>query len=154
MCAFTSGDKHADPMAGTHGGVLTTVLDSAMGSAITTKPAAGQGYTTLVLKVNSCGRWRARRAHPRRGPHAAHEYEAASGLGIPSRRRRPAPRTKHDDPQSLRLRGSSKDTRMSAPTACLRGRLARPMRPGECSPNSRLTVVEFSPDEYVFGVEP
>lgn len=50
--AFTPGEEHANPMAGTHGGVLTTVLDSAMGCAIATKLPAGQGYTTLELKVN------------------------------------------------------------------------------------------------------
>lgn len=49
---FTPGEEHANPMAGTHGGVLTTVLDSAMGCAIATKLAAGQGYTTLELKIN------------------------------------------------------------------------------------------------------
>jgi uncharacterized protein (TIGR00369 family) len=50
--AFTPGEEHANPMAGTHGGVLTTVLDSAMGCAIATKLAVGQGYTTLELKIN------------------------------------------------------------------------------------------------------
>jgi len=49
---FTPGEEHANPMAGTHGGVLTTVLDSAMGCAIASKLAAGQGYTTLELKIN------------------------------------------------------------------------------------------------------
>jgi uncharacterized protein (TIGR00369 family) len=49
---FTPGEEHANPMAGTHGGVLSTVLDSAMGCAIATKLAAGQAYTTLELKVN------------------------------------------------------------------------------------------------------
>lgn len=50
--AFTPGEEHANPMAGTHGGVLATVLDSAMGCAIATRLAAGQGYTTLELKTN------------------------------------------------------------------------------------------------------
>lgn len=49
---FTPGEEHANPMAGTHGGVLSVVLDSAMGCAIATRLAAGQGYTTLELKVN------------------------------------------------------------------------------------------------------
>ncbi|MBL8858849.1 MAG: PaaI family thioesterase [Planctomycetes bacterium] len=49
---FTAGEEHSNPMAGTHGGILTTVLDSAMGCAIATKLARGQGYTTLELKIN------------------------------------------------------------------------------------------------------
>jgi uncharacterized protein (TIGR00369 family) len=49
---FQPGEEHANPMAGTNGGVLTTVLDSAMGCAIATKLPAGQGYTTLELKIN------------------------------------------------------------------------------------------------------
>ena len=49
---FKPGEQHANPMAGTHGGVLTTVLDSAMGCAIATRLPAGKGYTTLELKIN------------------------------------------------------------------------------------------------------
>ncbi|MFF0488196.1 PaaI family thioesterase [Nocardia sp. NPDC003482] len=50
---------HLDPNPATinamftvHGGVLATLLDTAMGSAVFTKLADGIAYTTLELKVN------------------------------------------------------------------------------------------------------
>lgn len=43
---------HYNPIGVVHGGLLSTLCDSAMGCAIHTKLAAGVGYTTLELKVN------------------------------------------------------------------------------------------------------
>ena len=43
---------HYNPLGTVHGGVLATVLDSALGCAVQTKLPPGAGYTTLELKVN------------------------------------------------------------------------------------------------------
>ena len=40
-----------NPIGTVHGGYAATLLDSAMGCAVHTRLAAGQGYTTLELKV-------------------------------------------------------------------------------------------------------
>ncbi|MEJ0025907.1 MAG: PaaI family thioesterase [Rhizomicrobium sp.] len=40
-----------NPIGSVHGGYAATLLDSAMGCAVHTRLAAGQGYTTLELKV-------------------------------------------------------------------------------------------------------
>ncbi len=40
------------PLGTVHGGILTTVLDSAMGCSLHTTLPAGISYTTLELKVN------------------------------------------------------------------------------------------------------
>jgi uncharacterized protein (TIGR00369 family) len=45
-------EEHLNPLGTIHGGVLTTLLDSAMGCAVHTTLAAGAMYTTLELKVN------------------------------------------------------------------------------------------------------
>ena len=41
-----------NPIGSVHGGVLTTLLDSAMGCAVHAMLPAGSGYTTLELKVS------------------------------------------------------------------------------------------------------
>src|SRR5438105_1938907 len=41
-----------NPIGSVHGGVVTTLLDSAMGCAVHSLLPAGAGYTTLELKVN------------------------------------------------------------------------------------------------------
>jgi uncharacterized protein (TIGR00369 family) len=41
-----------NPIGTVHGGVLATLLDSAMGCAVHAMLPAGSGYTTLELKVN------------------------------------------------------------------------------------------------------
>jgi uncharacterized protein (TIGR00369 family) len=41
-----------NPIGSVHGGVLATLLDSAMGCAVHAMLPAGAGYTTLELKVN------------------------------------------------------------------------------------------------------
>lgn len=43
---------HYNPIGSVHGGLAGTLLDSAMGCAIHTTLAAGQGYTTLEYRVH------------------------------------------------------------------------------------------------------
>jgi uncharacterized protein (TIGR00369 family) len=43
---------HENPLGTVHGGILTTLLDSAMGCAVHTTLEPGVMYTTLELKVN------------------------------------------------------------------------------------------------------
>jgi len=43
---------HYNPIGSVHGGVLSTLLDSALGCAVHTQLPAGTGYTTLEIKVN------------------------------------------------------------------------------------------------------
>ncbi len=45
-------DKYYNPMGRVHGGFAATVLDSALGTAIMTKMAAGVGYGTVNLSIN------------------------------------------------------------------------------------------------------
>ena len=44
--------RHYNPLGTVHGGWFATLLDSAVGCAIHTTLPAGQGFTTLELKVN------------------------------------------------------------------------------------------------------
>jgi uncharacterized protein (TIGR00369 family) len=46
------GLAHLNPMGTVHGGWFATVLDSALGCAVHTRMAPGQGYTTAELSVN------------------------------------------------------------------------------------------------------
>ena len=43
---------HYNPLGSVHGGVISALLDSAMGCSIHTQLPKGTGYTTLELKVN------------------------------------------------------------------------------------------------------
>jgi uncharacterized protein (TIGR00369 family) len=43
---------HYNPLGTVHGGVAATLLDSAMGCAVHATLKAGQGFTTLEIKVN------------------------------------------------------------------------------------------------------
>ena len=45
------GFRHYNPIGSVHGGYAATLLDSAMGCAVHTRMKAGQGYTTLELKI-------------------------------------------------------------------------------------------------------
>jgi uncharacterized protein (TIGR00369 family) len=45
-------EYHYNPIGSVHGGVITTLCDSAMGCAIQSTLPAGAGYTTLEVKVN------------------------------------------------------------------------------------------------------
>jgi uncharacterized protein (TIGR00369 family) len=48
----TPQQKHLNPMGTVHGGWYATLLDSAVGCAVQTMLAPGQGYTTAELSVN------------------------------------------------------------------------------------------------------
>jgi uncharacterized protein (TIGR00369 family) len=50
--AFDPAEYHYNPLGTVHGGILTTLLDSAMGCAVQSRLRAGLSYTTLELKVN------------------------------------------------------------------------------------------------------
>ena len=43
---------HFNPLGAVHGGVIATLLDSAMSCAVHTLLPAGSGYTTVEMKVN------------------------------------------------------------------------------------------------------
>jgi uncharacterized protein (TIGR00369 family) len=43
---------HYNPIGSVHGGVLSTLLDSALGCAVHSRLPAGTGYTSLEIKVN------------------------------------------------------------------------------------------------------
>lgn len=45
-------EAHQNPLGTVHGGIITTLLDSAMGCAVHTTLPAGGMYTTLELKAN------------------------------------------------------------------------------------------------------
>ena len=49
---FTPQEFHYNPIGSVHGGVITTLMDSAMGCAVHSTLPAGTRYTTLELKVN------------------------------------------------------------------------------------------------------
>ena len=49
--AGTPGRNVYNPIGSVHGGYAATLLDSACGCAVHSRLAAGQGYTTLELKV-------------------------------------------------------------------------------------------------------
>jgi uncharacterized protein (TIGR00369 family) len=46
------GEHHYNPIGLVHGGLLATLLDSAMGCAVHSTLPAGSGYGTLEIKVN------------------------------------------------------------------------------------------------------
>lgn len=46
------GEYHYNPIGAVHGGVIATLLDSAVGCAVHTTLPVGVAYTTLELKVN------------------------------------------------------------------------------------------------------
>ncbi len=47
-----AAEYHYNPIGVVHGGVIATLLDSAMGCAVHTRLPAGVVYTTLEIKVN------------------------------------------------------------------------------------------------------
>jgi len=49
---FQPQEFHYNPIGSVHGGVITAILDSAMGCALHSLLQAGTAYTTLELKVN------------------------------------------------------------------------------------------------------
>jgi uncharacterized protein (TIGR00369 family) len=50
--AFHPQEFHYNTIGSVHGGVISSILDSAMGCAVHSTLEAGTGYTTLELKVN------------------------------------------------------------------------------------------------------
>lgn len=49
--AFTPQEFHFNPLGTVHGGIFSTILDSACGCAVHTTLAKGQGFTSLTLEV-------------------------------------------------------------------------------------------------------
>jgi uncharacterized protein (TIGR00369 family) len=49
---MTPQEWHYNPIGGVHGGVLSTLVDSALGCAVHSRLPAGVGYTSLEIKVN------------------------------------------------------------------------------------------------------
>jgi uncharacterized protein (TIGR00369 family) len=49
--ALTPGPEHLNPLGVVHGGILSTLLDSAMGCAVHTMLEAGETFTTHELDV-------------------------------------------------------------------------------------------------------
>ena len=45
-------ESHYNPIGMVHGGLVCTILDSALGCAVHTTLPAGTGYTSIELKVN------------------------------------------------------------------------------------------------------
>jgi uncharacterized protein (TIGR00369 family) len=52
VCALTPRPDFSNPLGTVHGGVMSTLLDSAMACAVHTSLPEGASYTTLELKVN------------------------------------------------------------------------------------------------------
>ncbi|RYU96826.1 PaaI family thioesterase [Emticicia agri] len=50
--SFKPQEFHYNPIGSVHGGVISAILDSAMGCTLHSILEAGTGYTTLELKVN------------------------------------------------------------------------------------------------------
>lgn len=50
--SFIPQEFHYNPIGSVHGGVITAILDSAMGCSLQSLLPAGTGYTTLDLKIN------------------------------------------------------------------------------------------------------
>lgn len=50
--AFTAAEYHYNPMRSVHGGIVATLLDSAMGLAVLSTLATGMGFSTLEMKLN------------------------------------------------------------------------------------------------------
>lgn len=50
--SFIPQEFHYNPLGSVHGGVLSALLDSAMGCTLHSILEAGSGYTTLELKTN------------------------------------------------------------------------------------------------------
>ena len=45
-------EVHENPMGSMHGGIVATLVDTAMGCAVSTRLPAEAGFTTLELKTN------------------------------------------------------------------------------------------------------
>ncbi len=52
VCTLQPGEDQYNPIGSVHGGVVSTLMDSAMSCAVHTTLPAGTGYTTLEVKAN------------------------------------------------------------------------------------------------------
>lgn len=50
--SFEPAEYHYNPIGGVHGGVISTLLDSAVACSVHSTLPAGMGYSSLELKVN------------------------------------------------------------------------------------------------------
>jgi uncharacterized protein (TIGR00369 family) len=50
--AYEPREEHYNPLGAVHGGIVTTVLDTAMGCAVQSELAAGVEYATIELKTS------------------------------------------------------------------------------------------------------
>jgi uncharacterized protein (TIGR00369 family) len=50
-CAFDPAEFHYNALGAVHGGVIATVIDIVMGSAVHSTLKAGQGFTSLTLEL-------------------------------------------------------------------------------------------------------
>ena len=53
--AYEPREEHYNPLGTVHGGIVATVLDTAMGCAVQSELAAGVAYTTVELKTSFVG---------------------------------------------------------------------------------------------------
>jgi uncharacterized protein (TIGR00369 family) len=52
VCTMVPGEDQYNPIGSVHGGVIATLMDSAMSCAVHTTLPAGTGYATLEVKAN------------------------------------------------------------------------------------------------------
>jgi uncharacterized protein (TIGR00369 family) len=52
VCSLEPGEDQYNPIGSVHGGVIGTLMDSAMSCAVHSTLPAGTGYTTLEMKAN------------------------------------------------------------------------------------------------------
>ncbi len=69
--------EHTNPLGTVHGGIITTLLDSAMGCAVHTTLEAGVGYTSIELKVSYL-----RPVHAHSGELTAHGWVTKPGRRV------------------------------------------------------------------------
>jgi uncharacterized protein (TIGR00369 family) len=50
--SMLADEVHENPMGSMHGGIVATLVDTAMGCAVTSRLGADAGFTTLELKTN------------------------------------------------------------------------------------------------------
>ena len=134
-------ERHMSIAERVHGGVFFTMVDTAMGRAVTSTLDQGRGCATIEAKINY---FRPGPGRTRPRDRALHEQVTPDGLhrGRDSRRRGPPDREGNRDVHADRDHGAeraravlSRDRlRLSLPTArvCRAGRRSRSVRPPRC----------------------